>query len=170
MVLAPDHLALTSKTQPALFWYQSQPTQAGFELTLIDPHKPKPLLAVNLEKAENAGIRAVSLKEYGVSLEPGIAYQWTVALVPDPSHRSKDLFATGFIERIAPPAGLPEKLSGLSLPERAALYADASLWYDALQAITAAIANEPKNPELHRLRASLLTQAGLKEAAAADQP
>src|SRR5260221_245527 len=39
-VLAPEHEALTTKSQPALFWFQSGPDKADFELTLTEPKKP----------------------------------------------------------------------------------------------------------------------------------
>ena len=52
--------------------------------------------------------------------------------------------------------------------ERAAIYAEAGYWYDALQSISLAIAAEPKNAGLHKLRASLLEQGKLREAAAAE--
>lgn len=168
MVLAPDHLALTTKAEPALFWYQSTPAKVGFQLTLSEPGKAEPLVSITLDQADKAGIRAVALREHGVTLTPGIAYQWSVALIPNPNHRSEDLLATGMIKRVPMPADLASKLAATSLAERAALYAENGLWYDALQAITSAIASDPKNPALHGLRASLLSQAGLKEAAAAE--
>jgi hypothetical protein len=168
VVLAPDHLALTTQAQPALFWFQSQPAKAAFQLTLTEPKKPKPLLSVNMDKAETAGIRAISLAKHGVTLEPGVEYQWHIALIPDATSRAKDLLAGSVIKRVAAPAGLEAKLDNATLAERAALYAEAGFWYDALQAISSAIAADPGNRALHDLRASLLRQAGLTEAAAAE--
>jgi hypothetical protein len=168
-VLAPDHIALTTQAQPALFWFQSQPAKAAFQLTLTEPKKAKPLLNVNLDKAEVAGIRAISLSRQGVTLEPGVTYEWHIALIPDPENRSKDVFAGGGIKRIAAPAGLEEKLAKAAPAERAAIYAEAGIWYDALQSISMAIASDPKNDSLHALRVSLLKQAGLAEAAAAEK-
>ena len=43
-VLAPKHAALTTQEQPALFWFQTGPASAGFELTLTKPKDPAPLL------------------------------------------------------------------------------------------------------------------------------
>jgi len=167
-VLAPDHIALTTQAQPALFWFQSAPAKAAFQLTLTEPKKPKPLLNVNLDKAEVAGIRAISLSRQGVTLEPGITYEWHIALIPDPANRSKDVMAGGGIKRIPSPAGLDEKLAKAPPAERAVIYAEAGIWYDALQSISTAIAANPKDESLHALRASLLKQAGLSEAAAAE--
>lgn len=166
-VLAPDHLALTSQSQPVLFWYQSSPAKLAFELTVTEPEKAKPLLKVDSDTAERAGIRAFSLGRQNVTLTPGITYRWSIALVPDQSNRSKDIIANGLIKRVAPPEGLERKLAGATAAEQAAFYAEAGLWYDALQAISTAIGAEPKSGVLRQRRASLLKQVGLNEAAAA---
>src|SRR5690242_12007991 len=45
-VLAPDEIGLTTQEQPSLFWYQSKPANAKFELTLLQDNKVKPLVQV----------------------------------------------------------------------------------------------------------------------------
>jgi len=167
-VLAPEHVAMTTKAQPVLFWFQGQPAKAALEVTLTEPKKPKPLLSVKLEKADKAGIRALSLAQHNVTLEPGIEYRWSVSLVPDASNRSKDKFASGVIKRIPTPSGLDEKTEAASKAEAAALYAQSGLWYDALQSISEAITQDPSDASLHQMRAALLTQGKLAEVAKAE--
>lgn len=168
-VLAPEHLALTTQAQPSLFWFQTLPAKAEFELTLTEPKKPKPLLNVGGGTADKAGIRSLSLARHGVTLAPGVTYQWSVALITDPKNRSKDVIASGSIKRVEEPAELREKTAAASAEDRAAIYAQGGFWYDALQSISGAIAANPKNAGLHQLRASLLEQARLPQAAAADR-
>src|SRR5215472_13464578 len=43
-VLAPDEIGLTTQAEPSLFWYQSKPANAKFELTLLQDNKVKPLV------------------------------------------------------------------------------------------------------------------------------
>ena len=167
-VLAPEHEALTTQAQPALFWFQSSPAKADFELTLTEPKKARPVLSLKGEGEQKAGIHSVSLARQKITLEPGLSYRWSVALVPDPASRSKDVIATGVIKRVEAPPALAAKIATASPAERAAIYAEAGFWYDSLQAISLAIAAEPKNAAMHKLRASLLEQAQLKEAAAAE--
>src|SRR5437764_571379 len=50
-VLAPDETGLTTEEQPSLFWYQSKPAQASFELTLLEENKVKPLLQVKMDRS-----------------------------------------------------------------------------------------------------------------------
>jgi hypothetical protein len=174
-VLAPKNLALTTQAQPALFWYQTAQANAGFELTLTEPKKPEPLLSLKGAAKQDAGTHSVSLARNKVTLNPNVTYQWSVALVPDPKNRSKDLVATGYVKRVEAPAELAAKVEKAQPVDRAALYAEAGYWYDALQSISTAIADSTKSKdakavaELKRLRASLLDQGSLKEAAAADR-
>jgi hypothetical protein len=166
--LVPNHLALTTQAQPSLFWFQSKPAKAKFELTVVEPKKPKPLLSLTSPDADKPGIHRIKLARYKVELQPDVTYEWSVAIVPDPENRSKDVIAKGVIKRIKPPDNLAtvgEKASDL---ERAAAYAQAGVWYDALDAISNAIEANPADASLREQRASLLKQVGLSQAAALD--
>ncbi len=166
--LVPNHLALTTQAQPSLFWFQSKPAKAKFELTVVEPKKPKPLLSLTSQDADKPGIHRIKLARYKVELQPDVTYEWSVAIVPDPENRSKDVIAKGVIKRIKPPDNLAtvgEKANDL---ERAAAYAQAGVWYDALDAISNAIEANPTDASLREQRASLLKQIGLTQAAALD--
>ena len=167
-VLTPDATGLTTQEQPSLFWYQSKPATAKFELTLIEENKVKPLLQINVERSEKAGIQRIKLSDHKVTLTPGIEYQWVVALITDPENRSSDLVASGAIQRIESTADLKEKLSKADPSERAGIYAEAGIWYDALAALSDQIDAQPDNKALRESRAELLKQVGLKAAASAE--
>jgi hypothetical protein len=169
LALVPDHAALTTHAQPSLFWFQSKPAKVKLELTLIEPGKAKPLLALKAEQASKAGIRRVKLESYKVELQPDIPYEWVVAIVPDSANRSMDVIAKGTIKRIAPPASLTKDIETLDPLDRAAAYADAGIWYDALESISNAVDAHPDDASIRAQRASLLKQVGLPEAAAADK-
>ncbi len=171
-VLAPNHTAFTTQTQPTLYWYQDGPIQknsvATVEVALIDPKKPKPLLktafAIAGEKDRGAGIHSLKLARYKVTLEPGIEYKWSVALVPNAKDRSQDSVASGLIKRIEPVANLTAELAKNDT-NKAAAYLANSVWYDALAALSDQIAAAPKDADLRAARANLLEQVGLKSAA-----
>ncbi len=167
-VLAPNHTALTTREQPSLFWYQTAAAKTHFELTLTEPKNPKPLLKVATDKADG-GIHRVSLAKHNVTLKPGVSYKWTIAWVPDPANRSQDVIASGSIQRIEPEAKLTAALADAKGLEKAAVYAQHGIWYEALEMVSNEIDAAPKNKELHAQRAALLDQAGLKEAAAAER-
>ncbi|HYR58412.1 MAG TPA: DUF928 domain-containing protein, partial [Chthoniobacteraceae bacterium] len=133
-VLAPNHTALTTREQPSLFWFQTGPANTRFELALTEPKNPKPLLKVATEKAD-AGIHRVSLAKQKVTLAPGVSYKWTIAWVPDPANRSMDVIASGTIKRIEPDAKLAAAVADAKGLDKAAAYAQAGIWYDALEAV-----------------------------------
>jgi len=166
-VLAPDETGLTTQEQPSLFWYQSKPAAARFELTLLEETQPKPLLQVKIDRSANAGIQRLKLSDHGIKLATGIEYRWVVALITDPNNRSTDLVASGFIERIDPPSDLKAKLTGASATSLPAIYAEAGIWHDALGSLTDLIDAQPDNKALRTQRAELLKQVGLKAAAIA---
>jgi len=167
-VLAPDPVGITTEEQPSLFWYQSKPANARFELTLLQDNKPKPLVQVMVERSTKAGIQRLKLADQGVKLSPGIEYQWVVALVKDPDNRSLDQVASGAIKRIEVSAELKEKLAKATPDTKAGIYAEAGIWYDALAILSDQIEAQPANKALRDTRADLLQQVGLKAAAAAD--
>lgn len=167
--LVPDHVALTTKAQPSLFWFQSRPATAKLELTLVEPKKAKPLVALTSELANKAGIHRVKLANYKVELQPDVLYEWVVAIVPDAENRSKDVIAKGTIKRIKAPDDVAKSVENADDTDRAAIYAQNGIWYDALEALTNAIEAHPDNASLREQRASLLRQIGLPEAAAADK-
>src|SRR2546428_6198484 len=169
LALVPDRVALTTQAQPSLFWSQSKPAKAKLELTLVEPKKAKPLLSLTTSQADNAGMHRVKLAKHNVELQPNVLYEWNVAIVPDPENRSKDVIAKGVIKRISSPGDLAKRLENLNDVEKAAMYAEAGIWYDALDAISNAIDAHPEDASLREQRASLLRQIGLPEAAVADK-
>ena len=167
-VLAPDEIGETTLEQPSLFWFQSQPANARFELTLLQENKAKPIVQVSVDRSSKAGIQRLKLSDHGAKLTPGVEYQWVVALVTDPNNRSKDLVASGVIKRIELTAEMKDKVSNATPGSLAAIYADAGIWYDALAVLSDQIDAKPDDKSLRQTRADLLNQVGLKAAAQAD--
>jgi hypothetical protein len=169
IALVPNHIALTTQAQPSLFWFQSKPAKGKFELTVVEPKKPKPLLSLTAPSADKPGIHRMKLAKYKVELQPDVAYEWSVAIVPDAENRSRDVIAKGVIKRISPPGDLANRVSQMGDLERAQAYAQAGIWYDAFESVSNAIEAHPDDPSLRAQRASLLQQVGLSEAATADK-
>lgn len=166
-VLTPDEVGLTTQEGPSLFWYQSKPADAQFELTLLQEDEIEPLVHVKVEKSSKAGIQRMRLTDHGVKLVPGVEYQWVVALITDPNNRSGDLVASGAIKRIPSSPELTARVSKADPAALAGIYAEAGIWYDALGALTDQIEAHPDNTDLVAARADLLSQVNLKVAATA---
>jgi hypothetical protein len=165
-VLAPDHVGLTTQAQPTLYWYARTPSIARFEVALIDAEGIDPLLEVEADAGKAAGIQHLNLGDYGISLQPGMSYQWSVALVADADSRAMDLVASGVIERIELDGSQDKRIKGSSGMQRVQALAGEGLWYDALDEVSQLIAASPDDASLRAARNQLLVQVGLEEIAA----
>jgi len=170
LALIPDgHVGVTLREQPTLYWWISGDTTARVELSLVDAGAAadaKPVFETAVPAPTTGGIHAFSLAENGVRLEPGRVYKWYVTIVPDPAKRGGDVYSGGGIERIEPAPDLASSLAAASGPRRAVALAEAGVWYDALDAISA---DAQRDAFARAARASLLEQVGLGDAAAADR-
>jgi uncharacterized protein DUF928 len=164
--LVPDSTALTVLEQPSLFWYQSQPADVPFELTILADNTIQPLLQVQLPNTPQAGIQRLNLAEHNVKLAADVEYEWVIALVVDPESRSKDVIASGWIKRVEPSPLLQSQLAKATKEELPALYAGEGLWLDTLTALSDLIDAQPKDRTWQDGRAALLEQVGLTNAAA----
>lgn len=124
-VLAPDQAGATGREQPTLYWHLDRKTAYPVEVTLSEVGNALPLVQKELPAPVGPGLHALRLRGEKERLEVGKEYEWFVAVVLDPSQRSKDIIAGGGVFRVAAPAGLAEQASG-------AAYAEAGLWYDAV--------------------------------------
>lgn len=167
-VLAPDHTALSARDQPNLYWFISKPSTAPVEFTLLDERSIYPRLEVRVGKAVEPGLQRVRLSDHGIRLEPGVKYEWTVAVVVDPARRSKDVLAGGVVEYMALPEEVATRLAREERQAAPGIYAWAGFWYDAVASISELIEAAPQDPWLRRQRAALMEQAHLSEVAAYD--
>ena len=160
-VLAPDHTGLTTQAQPTVYWYARTPAAARFEFALIDNESNEPLLEVEEDSDRVAGFRHLNLGDYGITLQPGVSYQWSVALVSGEASRSSDLLSSGIIERIEPEEALLSRIENVAGIDLVGVYAREGFWYDALDNISRLIEQTSANQNLVAIRDSLLAQVGL---------
>jgi Domain of Unknown Function (DUF928) len=166
-VLAPDHIGVTTRAQPALAWYLSAPTDAPVELTVIADDAVDPLVVKRLPGPMKAGIHLEDLAQQGVQLEEGTTYDWYIALVVDPKARDADVVAGGAIQRRAATPELTSELKGGDPSYR--VLARNGVWYDAIadlsKAVDAASRDTAESRALRAERAALLEQVGVGAAA-----
>lgn len=124
-VLAPSHTALTAQAQPVLYWYLSRGDVKTAEVSIIQEGVATPLLERNLPAISQAGLQSIRLSDFGVSLEAGQEYRWSVAIVNDPEQRSGDIVASATIRYQLPSTPLN------SIEQEA----EAGYWYDALHGL-----------------------------------
>jgi uncharacterized protein DUF928 len=161
--LAPDHMGLTASEQPSLYWFISSATSLPVELAIMDPQGVKPLFERRLAGPVEKGVHRIDLAELGVRLTPGVAYRWSVTVIPDASRRSRDILAAATIERADVPTEIRAKLAQTRKEEQAAVYAEAGFWYEALASISELIERAPADTALRQQRIELLSQVGLPD-------
>ena len=158
LALAPDHVGLTMRATPSLFWHLdgTPPETARIVFTLIEADGVEPIVERELPLPDGAGIQRVRLADLGVALTPEVDYAWSVSLVTADDH-STDAVSEGSLHLVAGDA-----LAGR--PPSARAFAEQGLWYDALEALSDAIDAAPADTSLGAQRDSLLRQAGLEAA------
>ncbi|MCB1920725.1 MAG: DUF928 domain-containing protein [Candidatus Competibacteraceae bacterium] len=160
--LAPDHVGFTTRPQPVFQWYAAGALNGKLEFTLNEGRKTVLETPVPLGKP---GVQSLRLAEYRLSLKPGIEYAWRIALVADDEQRAADLIAGGAIRYEPASADLQAQIKKAKPQEKPAIYAGAGQWYDAVESLSALIAQHPQDKTLHDERAALLSQVeGLREA------
>ncbi len=163
VAVVPDHTAWAATPRPVLCWYLSKPAAVTAELTVGVRRAATPLIERRLPGLLKNGIHCAALGDFGVSLTPGVEYDWFVSLIPDPEQRSKDILCGGAIMVKEPAAGLEERLRGLRGTDVAVLYAGHGYWYDAWASVMEALRANPADGTTRALAADLLRQAGLTD-------
>jgi hypothetical protein len=161
-----DHVGATRASQPVLQWYLFDDTSCRVDFVLSDPRRAEPVVERTLEGPLRAGMQSIRLDRLGAELEPGVEYDWSVAVVRDDARRSRDVVAGGTVVR---EAAAPAGDAGLGPAERAARAAREGLWYDALAALSEAVEARPGDAAVVSQRAALLEQVGLGDVAASER-
>jgi hypothetical protein len=110
-----------------------------------------------------AGIMSFSLPAFA-NLPPlniGEKYHWSLTLICDAVDRSGDVYTEGDIERVQPDPTLAGRIQQATPEERVALFANARLWYETVEALDELRRVRPNNPELAEAWSKLLSSAGL---------
>jgi hypothetical protein len=165
VVLAPDHTGLTTKEQPTLYWYVSEPVSAQIEVTLINDEKIDPELEQIITTPTSSGIQSFDLTKTKTKLAPDVEYRWFISAVASEGQRSNDVVASGTIQRIKPSKTLEDKISSGNESTLASAYAEEGIWYDTIDALSRMIEKSPDNSQLLAQRSALLEQVGLQSAA-----
>jgi hypothetical protein len=172
-VLAPNETGYTVKQSPTIYWYASEAINVPVELTVISTESLEaashPLLDITLQPPIAKGVHALRLSEHGVTLKPDVEYQWFVAAVRDPQQRSNDVLAGGTIKRVAESGTLQSQLKRSGQGQWPAVYAEAGIWYDAIDQLSKQIDANRADHKLREERAGLLEQVGLRDVAAYDR-
>jgi hypothetical protein len=175
LIPSKDYTAQTTLGHPTFFWHLSQAVSVPMKFSLVEPGVAQPLFVKQIDSPQ-AGIVQLELPKDRPQLVNGKIYSWSVSLVCNAKRPSANPYFYSWIERVPlPPAleeqlsakagnssglmGIPATVSSLAIRDRAALYAQAGLWYDALAVIATQSPNS--RTSLSEDFLTLLDQVGL---------
>lgn len=133
--LAPySHRGQTVSSHPTFVWFvpDSDNFPVDFQLHEYDEQGNR-TLKYQVELDSTPGIMQLSLPLDKPGLSVGKAYRWQVAILCDLNHPSKDIIVRAELDVVTPTPELEAALNAANNSmERANIYADFGLWYDAI--------------------------------------
>lgn len=154
--LAPDHVGLSLRAQPTLYWHAATPPAGDmlFRLTALDGATP-PAEAV-VPAGTCAGLYRLHLGAIGTALRADVDYRWQVVYAGEQGRAPS---VSGWIRLGEAAPEFVERLRRAPPAERARLLAEEGVWYDAIDELVAV-------PGAGAALGSLLAQGGMPQAIA----
>lgn len=161
-LLVPEHVALTTAEHPPLYWHLSEKNHNPAVFTLICDDATEPLLTLALPEPMEAGVHSIHLADYGIHLEIGKLYEWSVRILEGSNDSySGDVVARAFIERVPAEYAVRNAMTYRDVMLRARAFAHSALWYDALAELFAAEDSGSTEARMEIVRKSLFKQVDL---------
>jgi hypothetical protein len=165
-ILAPaDSIGLTTREQPAIYWYISGDTDKPIEISVNDMASKETVADTELKGPTKAGVHKFDLAQATidgkkVKLRAGASYEVVVTVINDDKAGSKDPTATCRIQRVEQ-KDAADTAKESDPAKRAAAYGKAGIWFDYLDALNEAITAKPNDEALLQKRAKALAKQRL---------
>ncbi len=156
-----NKLGLTLAEHPTLFVYVPKTSAKELKFSLLDREQGAVLYEMNIETPSQPGIVSITLPaSSSPALEKDKTYYWFLEIVCNENDASGNSGVDGWVKRIEPSEKLNEALEKASEGDRAKVYAENGIWYEAAQASAEERSANPAGWE------ELLRSVGLSEIAA----
>ena len=136
ILLAPvTHVGQTTSLHPTFAWFVPHSQQIPMEFTLyqFDANDQPSKLAYKQQLQSLPGIMTLSLPQQAQDLTVGKKYLWQLESLCNRNRPSSNLLVRAEIEVVATPSNLKIALSEQrESSQKVNLYAEAGMWYDAL--------------------------------------
>lgn len=154
-----EEVRYTAQKSPILYYWVFRAVPDLIRFRLHDSRAIAPLIETTIKSPPGPGFWPIRFDDYRIVLEEDVQYRWFVITADDEDPNREIILAQGRIEWIDPrliqyygrPCNQKEVLSAL----------EAGIWYDAFACLNQLIEAHPHDDELRRLRAKLLTDAGI---------
>jgi hypothetical protein len=114
----------------------------------------RPVSGPGVQRLDLADVRTKSGQP--LKLEPDRPYNFSVELLVDEKSPAKNPFASCRIERVPAKADLTRALGAAPAQDRAAVFAEAGIWWDLMAELADQIRADPQDAALRQWRADLL--------------
>ncbi|MBE9129074.1 MULTISPECIES: DUF928 domain-containing protein [unclassified Coleofasciculus] len=177
LIPSKDYAGQTLSGHPTFSWYLSQPISVPLQFTLVELGVPQPLFEKQIDSPQ-VGMMQIELPKDKPELLTGRVYKWSISLVCNSKRPSANPLFISWIERISPTPELEQQLAAVTsnnnpadrtLRNRAWVYAQWGLWYDAIHALSEAKTANPNEMSINDEFFSLLEQVGLTHVAEQEQ-
>ena len=158
-LLPPSKRGLTIQSHPTFFIYIPQTSAPQAHFTLKDESN-QGIYQAFLPLAQTQGILRVRLPENSPALELGVTYQWSLALICEPTQTDIPM-VSGHVRRIAPAPALRSQFASESRLQQVVAYGQAGIWYDMLQRLSQIWQTQPNDHTIALNWLNLLNSEGL---------
>lgn len=158
--LAPlSHTGQTTSTHPTFLWFVADTQAYPLEFRLYQQTSGRRQLLHKVKMQSQPGLMQVSLPTNQPALVPGKLYSWQVILSCNPNHPSGDSVAGATLQVVSMPSSVRSQLSSTkSASDRATVYSQNGLWYDAIAQVS-----QPNSTVPAKQLQSLLTDLAQSE-------
>lgn len=136
VLASQNYFGRTTSRHPTFAWFVPRDSASKpMQFTIyewVSSGKPKEVRKMSLQSSP--GIMKLSpFSDSELGLQPGKEYSWQVVIHCDPDNPSGDLVSEASIKVVGMPATVQTKLNrAVNSVEKANIYAEAGLWYNAL--------------------------------------
>ncbi len=134
-----ENKAKTASKTPNLYVYIPQTTATEGEVVIVDENEQEVYFS-QFTLPTQPGMVKVTLP---VAFEAGKSYNWSFMVICDSRYRNRDKFVEGVIEFVDLDSKVENQLKTASPLEKAQLYADSTLWFEAFDIVAQTRAENP---------------------------
>jgi hypothetical protein len=160
-LMPKEKLGLTFDERPTFYWHTSKSNAETAEFFLLDDNNDL-VYAANVNLPKKRGIFAFTLPGEAPGLKANKKYHWYLSI--DCSSEETDDIVTvdGWVERTKPNPTIRMKLNKSTPKHRSKIYADASIWHEAITNVAQQRCIAPDDSTMELYWNQLLTSVGLK--------
>lgn len=161
-LLADGVLGLTVASHPTVLAYLPESSARKVFLSWQDENNENIYQAI-IPINGKAGIYRLTLDQKAPALQIGKTYSWTLAMMCDNKLKPDSPIVQGQIERVELKSDLVQKLQNVSPLEKASLYGQAGIWYEAVATLAQLKTANVNERDLGLSWKEFLTSVGLEK-------